>query len=175
MYKYKLKEIDLGDISVNNGVKTKVVSKDPETKTVEWDVKYNVDLGNPIKKFNEALDSLKDISRQHRDDSFLRDIIESVKSIKNDYRAHVRTEYPADYDELKRKSAYMKEDIEELDEESTSGDAGGYSTPFAFSAKKNSPNPATKYMVKTFKYKLVPKKIKGSGLEVKQLWKENGI
>ena len=57
---------------------------------------------------------MKEISRQHRDDSFLRDIIESVKSIKNDYRAHVRSEYPVEYDELKRKSAYMKEDIEEL-------------------------------------------------------------
>jgi len=172
MYKYKLKEIEVGTTDINNGIKTKIISKDPETKTTEWEVKYNVDLGSPIKKFNEALESLREISKQHRDDSFLRDIIESVKSIKNDYRAHVRTEYPADYDELKRKSAYMKEDIEGLDEEDG---AGGYSTPFAFSAKKNSPNPATKYMVKTFKYKLVPKKIKGSGLEVKQLWKENGI
>lgn len=173
MYKYKLKEIEIGATDINNGIKTKVISKDPETKTVEWDVKYNVDLGAVIGKFNEALSSLKEISRQHRDDSFLRDIIESVKSIKNDYRAHVRSEYPVEYDELKRKSAYMKEDIEELDEEN---DVGGYNTPFAFSAKKNSPNPATKYMVKTFKYKLVPKKkIKGSGLEVKQLWKENGI
>jgi hypothetical protein len=31
------------------------------------------------------------------------------------------------------------------------------------------------YYVKAFNYKLVPKKIKGSGLEVKQLWKEDQI
>lgn len=170
-YRYKIKEISVGDTDIYNGIKTKVISKDPETKTVEWDVKYNVDLGAVIKKLNEALDSLKEISRQRRDDGFLRDIIESIKSIKNDYRAHIRSEYPADYDEFKRKSAYMKEDIEEVDEESDSGGAGPYSTPFAFSANKNSLNCATKSITsKKYGFRLVPKKIKGSGLEVKKMW-----
>lgn len=71
----------------------------------------------------------------------------------------------------------------------SSGDGMNYATPKAFKKTKNlkegpgadlGPGPKAgpegvkdNYYVKAFKYKLVPKKIKGSGLEVKQLFEDD--
>ncbi len=173
MYKYKLKEIEVGKKDISNGVQTTVKFIDPETKTTEWDVKYNVDLGAVIKNLNDAIESLKAISRHNREDTFLRDIVESIKSVKNEYRAHIRSEYPIEYEDIKRKKTYMREDVEEIDEESTSGDAGSYNTPFAFNKNKNAKGaPSIKYYYK-LGFKPVKNKVKGSGLEVKKLWEED--
>jgi len=66
----------------------------------------------------------------------------------------------------------------------TPGGGIGVSTKFAFDVKEGpgadlglGPNAGSEGVkdnayVKQFKYKLVPKKIKGSGLEVKQLWED---
>ena len=70
----------------------------------------------------------------------------------------------------------------------TSGQGMNYATPKAFKKTKNlkegpgatlgmGPSAGSEGVkdnayVKQFKYKLVPKKIKGSGLEVKQLWED---
>jgi hypothetical protein len=73
---------------------------------------------------------------------------------------------------------------------SSPGEGMNYATPKAFKKTKIKEGPgATLGMgpsagaegvkdnayVKQFKYKLVPKKIKGSGLEVKQLWEEDTL
>ena len=80
----------------------------------------------------------------------------------------------------------------EVEEMSTSGGAGAYLTPYAFKLPKKKkkkveenqnpgatlgPGPKAgptgvkdNYYVKAFKYKLVPDKIKGSGIEVKKLF-----
>ena len=94
---------------------------------------------------------------------------------------------------------------DEVEEISTSGAAGAYLTPYAFRLKGSKPNdkaykelgykevkegvgaslgPGPKASadgvkdnsyVKEFGYKLVPKKIKGSGLEVKQLFEDDSV
>jgi hypothetical protein len=70
----------------------------------------------------------------------------------------------------------IKQTLKRLKEESSTGVGGGsfspgegaqYTTPKAFSKTSNKP----KFYYK-IGYKNVPKKIKGSGLEVKQLWEE---
>lgn len=73
----------------------------------------------------------------------------------------------------------------------TAGQGEGYATPKAFKKTKSieegpgatlgmGPSAGSEGVkdnayVKQFKYKLVPKKIKGSGLEVKQLWEDDTL
>lgn len=73
-------------------------------------------------------------------------------------------------------SNIIKQTLKRLKEESSTGVGGGsfspgegaqYATPKAFSKKAKSP----KFYYK-IGYKNVPNKIKGSGLEVKQLWED---
>lgn len=54
------------------------------------------------------------------------------------------------------------------------GQGEGYATPAAFASKTNSKGTKNIYYYK-LGFKPVPKKIKGSGLEVKQLWKEEQL
>jgi len=56
----------------------------------------------------------------------------------------------------------------------TPGVGEQYATPKAFNKNKNAKGEATKYYYK-LGYKLVPNKIKGSGLEVKQLFETEPI
>ena len=146
-----------------------------------------------------------------RDDEILRGIYDQQRDVFNKFRTHLRKEYPAFYEQLKRQ---LNED--ELDEASTTGGGAGaasftpgtgaqYATPYAFRKKGQKPNiksyeefgyklvkedvgatlgPGPKASedgvkdnayVKQFKYKLVPKKIKGSGLEVKQLFESPSV
>ena len=99
-----------------------------------------------------------------RDDAILRGIYDQQREVFNKFRTHLRKEYPAFYTQLKRQ---LTED--EVDEISTSSGAGAYQTPYAFRLKGQKPN------YKAYKdvgYKLVPKKVKGSGIDVKQLFEE---
>jgi PHP family Zn ribbon phosphoesterase len=56
----------------------------------------------------------------------------------------------------------------------TAGQGEGYSTPAAFASKTNSKGTKNIYYYK-LGFKPVPNKIKGSGLEVKQLWEEDTL
>ena len=56
----------------------------------------------------------------------------------------------------------------------TAGQGEGYATPAAFTSKTNSKGTKNIYYYK-LGFKPVPDKIKGSGLEVKQLWEEDTL
>ena len=56
----------------------------------------------------------------------------------------------------------------------SAGQGEGYATPAAFASKTNSKGTKNIYYYK-LGFKPVPKKIKGSGLEVKQLWEEEPL
>lgn len=110
-----------------------------------------------------------------RDDAVLRGIYDQQREVFNKFRTHLRKEYPAFYAQLKQQ---LNED--ELDEASTTGGGAGaasftpgtgaqYATPYAFRKKGQKPNIKA---YTEFGYKLVPKKIKDSGVEVKQLFNE---
>ncbi len=139
-----------------------------------------------------------------RDDDILRGIYDQQRDVFNKFRTHLRKEYPAFYNQLKQQlTEKIKKMVKEMS--TTGGGAGSatftpgtgmqYATPYAFKKTKKQELPESKdpgadlgpgpkasedgvkdnAYVKQFGYKLVPKKIKGSGLEVKQLFEEEGV
>lgn len=167
MFKYRLTEIEQGDIDIHKGIKTKVTDVEPDSGSVTWDVSYGADLGEVIGKLNGALDILSKIRVQNKQDHYFLEVIDDIKYIRNEYRSHIRNNYPDEYEIIKRKKSYMKEE-EELDEESTSGGAGEYNTPFAFNKNKNANGTANIKVYKKYGYRLAPHVLKNS----KQLFED---
>ena len=196
-YKYKIKEIEVGDTKVDGGVKSVVTGKDPETGAISWSIDYVPNLTKLVEDSMELADTAKGVYQKAKDDKKFLDIYEQAKQLRNTIRTHIRNNYPEDY-----KKAIFEEDVDEM---SMSGAAGSYLTPYAFRKKGQKPNdkaytalgytlakenvgatlgPGPKASedgvrdnayVKQFKYKLVPKNNgtyvqKGSGLEVKKLY-----
>tara|TARA_R110001592_G_scaffold38236_1_gene126369 strand:- start:2428 stop:3024 length:597 start_codon:yes stop_codon:yes gene_type:complete len=196
-YKYKLKEIEIGDVKVTSGVKSVVTGKDPETGAISWSIDYVPNLTKLVEDSMELAATARGVYQKAKDDKKFLDIYEQAKQLRNTIRTHVRNNYPEDY-----KKAIFEEDIDEMS--TTGGGAGSatfsagtgmqYATPYAFKKKKKKikkegigatlgPGPkATEdgvkdnAYVKQFKYKLVPKNKdgtyvqKGSGLEVNKLF-----
>jgi len=155
-----------------------------------------------IKQLKATRDAANELIRGEsvRDDEVLRDIYDELRKEFNKFRTHLRKEYPAFYSQLK--GQLTEDEIEEMS--TTGGGAGSasftpgtgmqYATPYAFKKVKKQKLPESKdpgkdlgpgpkasedgvkdnAYVKQFGYKLVPKKIKGSGLEVKQLFEKEG-
>ena len=164
-YKYKLKEepFNVGDVETKRGVKTTVRDVDPETGSVSWKVEYVPAFDTTFKEFQELRQSLKKLA-QKADDQTIDDLSNSVNKLFNQYRTHIRKNYPNEYKKVVNE--------EEIDEISTSGDVAAYNTPFAFK-KSGKDGVKDNVYVKKFGYKLVPKDKKGnyvqkgSSLEVK--------
>jgi len=206
-FKYNLKEAPqppaikgakVGDVKIDNGVKSTITKIDSETGAISWDVDYIPDVGELVKDANELAKTSKEVAVKAKNDSKFRDIYDDVKLLRNKIRTHIRNNYPEEY----RKAVGFNEEI--VDEMSTTGGGAGaasftggtgmqYATPYAFKKKKKKidegigadlgPGPKASEdgvkdnaYVKQFKYKLVPKDKngnyvqKGSGLEVKQLF-----
>ena len=182
---------DVGHKSEGGGISHSII-KLPSFSELIIQLKKTKDVANNLIK-NDAT----------RDDEVLRDIHSKQNDIFNRFRTHIRKEYPAFYAQLKSQlGSSMTEDLEEI---SSSGAAGGYLTPYAFRLSGSKPNdkayteigyspvkedvgaslgPGPKASrdgvkdnsyVKDYGYKLVPPKIKGSGLEVKQLFEDSSV
>ena len=166
----------------------------PETGSVSHKVIKLASFGESLKKMSDAVKALKGLmgTDDGRKDSRIKDIADELKFVFNKYRTHLRKFYPDQYNQIK----------DTLEEISTSSAAGSYLTPYAFRLKGSKPNdkaykelgykevkenvgadlgPGPKASkdgvkdnayVKQFGYKLVPKKIKGSGMIVKQLFEK---
>jgi len=172
----------------------------PETNSVQHKIIKLASFGDSLEKMSSAVKALKILmtTDEAEKDQNIKDIARSLKDVFNQYRSHLRKNYPDQYEEIKR----------QLEEMSTSAAGGSYLTPYAFRLKGSKPNdeaykelgykevkegigatlgPGPKASedgvkdnayVKQFKYKLVPKDKngnyvqKGSGLEVKNLFKE---
>ena len=162
-----------------------------ETGSISHKIINLASFGDSLKKMSSATKALKQLmgTDDARDDEDIRRIYGELKDVFNKYRTHLRKFYPEQYRQVKST----------LEEMSTTGGGAGsasftpgtgmqYATPFAFKLKKKKkvdeniganlgPGPKAgetgvkdNAYVKQFKYKLVPNKIKGSGLEVKQLF-----
>jgi uncharacterized protein YukE len=174
--------------------KTSNINK--ETGQLSHDIIQLASFGDSLKRMSDAVKALKILQTtdEANNDQNIKEITRELKDVFNKYRSHLRTNYPDQYDEIKR----------QLDEMSTTGGGAGaasfsggtgmqYATPYAFKKKKKKvdegigadlgPGPKASEdgvkdnaYVKQFKYKLVPKDKngnyvqKGSGLEVKQLF-----
>ena len=183
-HKYKLKEepLNVGSTKTQKGVKSTLVDKDPITGTISWDIEYTPSYGKTFRDFDALKKSFIELSNQSKDQN-ITNISDSIRGLFNQYRLHIRKNYPEEYNKIGMK------------EISTSGGAGAYLTPYAFKLKKKQkkikegpgatlgpgpsagPNGVTNSAyTKQFKYKLVPKNKnntyvqKGSGMIVKKLF-----
>ena len=126
-----------------------------------------------LKKLSDAVKTLRQLlgTEEARNDQNIKDISDELKDVFNKYRTYLRKYYPDQYEQIKNT----------LEEVSTTGGGAGaasfspgtgaqYATPYAFSGKKKGKYSDGGMYTKKFGYKLVPNKIKGSGLEVKNLF-----
>ena len=194
--------IKVGDIKTGSGVKTTVTDIDSETGAVSWDVKYVPNIDKLVDDVNDLTKTAKEVSVKAKDDSKFIDIYEKSRELRNIIRTHIRNKYPEEYrkamgvaeevmDEISTSGgagayqtpfafrlkgqkvndkAYKELGYEEV-EEGIGAHLGPGPTASEDGVKDNA-------YVKQFKYKLVPKDKqgnyvqKGSGLEVKNLFKE---
>ena len=189
-----VKDTDFFSADLDTYFKTSSIN--PETNSVGHDIIKLASFGDSLEKMSDAVKALKILmtTDEAEKDQNIKVIARSLKDVFNQYRSHLRKNYPDQYAEIKR----------QLEEMSTTGGGAGaasftggtgmqYATPYAFKRKKKKvdegvgaglgPGPKASEdgvkdnaYVKQFKYKLVPKDKngnyvqKGSGLEVKQLF-----
>ena len=189
-----VKDTDFFSADLDTYFKTSSIN--PETNSVGHDIIKLASFGDSLEKMSDAVRALKILmtTDEAEKDQNIKVIARSLKDVFNQYRSHLRKNYPDQYAEIKR----------QLEEMSTTGGGAGaasftggtgmqYATPYAFKKKKKKidegigadlgPGPKASEdgvkdnaYVKQFKYKLVPKNKngnyvqKGSGLGVKQLF-----
>ena len=96
-YKYKLKEIEIGDTKIVDGVKSVVTGKDPETGAISWSIEYIPNLTKLVEDAMELASTAKGVYQKVKDDKKFLDIYEQAKQLRNIIRTHVRNNYPEDY------------------------------------------------------------------------------
>ena len=214
MYRFKLKEIEVGDTAIRGGKKSTVSAIDDVTGRIEWDIVDAADFSSVYKALEKAKDFLDTLEKEGeaKDDVVIDGFAEDIAKLFNAFRTHVRKEYPKEYERVSRlketvvsenESSSLKAKIaaddfmyqyrkalrivdnnfgneaaEEFkniiklkisqlkEEEVEEGEGIGYLTPNAFGKKKKN------VYTSQYGYKLVPKKIKGSGMIVKQLFEK---
>jgi hypothetical protein len=170
MYRFKLKEIEVGDTAIRKGVKSTVTDIDPETGAIEWDVASAADFSSTYKALQQAREFLNDLDKkaeQTKMDPAIDKFATDIANLFNSFRSHIRKNYPEEYERVLR--------LKEQSSTATGGDAfaGGegaqYATPFAF-RKKGKKSPSIYYY--KLGYKPVPK-IKPKSYDIKKLFEYN--
>jgi hypothetical protein len=125
MAKYKLKEIEVGDVKVKGGTKSTVTSIDPETGAISWDVTTVPEMDTTFKKFAQLRDYIEELAADKKDDPKFREIAKKVIANFNDFRTHLRKNYPDEYETFKS----VAEDLAKtLNEESTIGSTSSFTS-----------------------------------------------
>ena len=200
-FKYKLKELKVGDTETRGGRKSTVTAVDPETGAITWSIQDVADFENAhntLVKAKNYLDSLI-ASPEAKGDFQLRTIAKEIRDAYNQYRTHLRKHYPEEYNKI----SSVKEDstISSSSGFTSGGEGENHNGP---SPRKSTygaytqagfkkvtegpgatmgPGPAASETgvknntyVKDFKYKLVDKKAlnkAAKGIIVKPLWEED--
>ena len=231
MYRFKLKEIEVGDTEIRGGKKSTVSAIDDATGRIEWDIVDAADFSSVYKALSKANDFLSTLEKEGKakDDVVIDGFAEDIAKLFNAFRTHVRKAYPKEYERVSRlKETVVKENEspslkakiaaddfmyqyrkalrivdgnfgseaaeefkniiklkisqlkeEEVEEQSSTatggmalsgGEGAQYATPKAFSKKGKKSK--YKYSLGSPFNELVPKKIKGSGIIVKQLFEK---
>ena len=192
-----IKGAKVGDVKISGGIKSTVTNIDPETGRISWDVDYIPNVEKLVNDVNQLTNTSKDVAVKTKDDPKFRDIYNDAKLLRNKIRTHVRNNYPEEY----RKAVGVAEEIVDEISTSAAGGSYLTPYAFRLKGSKPNdkaykeveegigahlgPGPTASEdgvkdnaYVKQFKYKLVPKDKqgnyvqKGSGLEVKNLFKE---
>ena len=111
--KYKLKEIEVGDTDVQNGRKSTVTSINPETGAITWDISTVPEMDTTFKKFAQLRDYLKKLANDKKDDPKFRDISKRVMDSFNDFRTHLRKNYPDEYRNFKSVAEDLSKSLNE--------------------------------------------------------------
>lgn len=114
MYKYKLKEIEVGDVGVRGGVKSTVTDIDPITGGITWSITDVAAFDTVYKTFNKLKKFLKKLEAtgEAEKDPVIDEISDKVEDLFSDYWTHVRAKYPEAYDKIK----LTKESVNEAKE-----------------------------------------------------------
>ena len=105
MYKFKLKEIEVGDTDTKGGKKSTVTSINPETGAIEWDVADVADFSstyNALKKAKDFIDVLDKSAERTKTDPRIDKFAIDIARLFNDFRSHVRKVYPEEYKRVLR-------------------------------------------------------------------------
>lgn len=202
-FKYKLKELKVGDVEYTKGKKSTVTDIDPETGGITWDIEDVPDFESVFKSLKKSKDFMDELARSKdvRQDSTIRKIQQEITDSFNELRTHVRKNYPDEYSRIKMVSemntiASNSGFASGGEGENHTGPSPKKSTYGAYSQvgyKKVNEGPGATFgpgpsagpegvkdniYVKDFKYKLVNQKAlnkKAKGIEVKQLWEAEDI
>ena len=104
MYKYKLKEIEVGDTDIRKGVKTTVSDVDPETGAITYDVENVANFTSTYKALQQAREFLNTLEKtgNAKDDTTIDQFAEDIAKLFNAFRSHVRKNYPKEYERVLR-------------------------------------------------------------------------
>jgi hypothetical protein len=197
-FKYKLKELEVGDVEYNKGTKSTVTDIDPETGRITWDITEVPDFESVFRNLKKAKEFMDKLSRnkEFRQDATIQKIQQEIAKSFNELRTHVRKNYPEEYSRIKmvvenNTIASNSGFISGGEGENHTGPSPRKSTYGAYTQagyKKVNEGPGAtlgpgpsagpegvkdNVYVKDFKYKLVNQKAlnkKAKGIEVKQLW-----
>ena len=145
-FKYKLKEIKVGDIDIQSGTKYTVTSIDPDSGAVEWSVEKVADYESAFETLHKAKELFDSLIKSPgaKDDIKIRQVAAQVRDALNNYHTHLRKNYPEEFNKVKS-----------LSEESTTGGGAGQA---GFTSGTEGENYATPKAFAGYKYKLAPKK-----------------
>ena len=169
-------EVDMVNdyFDLEDSVYYKTIEVNDETGAVTHKLIQLPSFGESLKKLSIALDSIRKLATTDagKSDPKVAELLSKVKDTFNLYRTHLRKNYPDLYSGIKNQ-------LEEISVSGggvaganfTPGVGAQYATPFAFNKNKKANGTARNYYYK-LGFKPVPKKIKGSGIETKQLFQE---
>ena len=111
MYRFKLKEIEIGDTEIRGGKKSTVSAIDDATGRIEWDIVDAADFSSVYKALEKAKDFLSTLEKEGKakDDVVIDGFAEDIAKLFNAFRTHVRKAYPKEYERVSR----LKESITE--------------------------------------------------------------
>ena len=112
MYRFKLKEIEIGDTEIRGGKKSTVSAIDNATGRIEWDIVDAADFSSVYKALSKANDFLSTLEKEGKakDDVVIDGFAEDIAKLFNAFRTHVRKNYPKEYERVSRlKEAVVKE------------------------------------------------------------------
>jgi hypothetical protein len=113
-FKYKIKEIEVGDVEVRDGKKSTLTDIDPETGALTWTLEDVPAFDTTFKKFAQARDFLKKLSSDKSNDPKFREIYKKVTDTFNDFRTHLRNNYPEEYAKVKNVAEALGKELHEM-------------------------------------------------------------
>ena len=92
MYRFKLKEIEIGDTEIRGGKKSTVSAIDDATGRIEWDIVDAADFSSVYKALEKSKDFLDTLEKtgEAKDDVVIDGFAEDIAKLFNAFRTHVR-------------------------------------------------------------------------------------